>query len=185
ELEQLLNRLPHAVLFRFQDESFPRSFRTKNPQFFSWNDWIDLDDLKAWLGQQEDLKHFLNEPTILDSWQLPNDPLGFVQSQSNYHDLFDNRFDIYGTAGLSQSSSAISYLLSPFVWYAQHGLSRPVPRPTIFFHHGPPTCSEIPHPTKNHLYCICPCIQVVKCGSTSGLCGKFGTALGTLYAACI
>ncbi|KAJ6570730.1 hypothetical protein B0H10DRAFT_2444441 [Mycena sp. CBHHK59/15] len=85
ELEQLLNRLPHAVLFRFQDESFPRSFRTKNPQFFSGNDWIDLDDLKAWLGQQEDLKHFLNEPTILDSWQLPNDPLGFVQSQSNYH----------------------------------------------------------------------------------------------------
>ncbi|KAJ6555253.1 hypothetical protein B0H10DRAFT_2201689 [Mycena sp. CBHHK59/15] len=70
ELEQLLNRLPHAVLFRFQDESFPRSFRTKNPQFFSGNDWIDLDDLKAWLGQQEDLKHFLNEPTILDSYVI-------------------------------------------------------------------------------------------------------------------
>ncbi|KAJ6595992.1 hypothetical protein B0H10DRAFT_2441980, partial [Mycena sp. CBHHK59/15] len=109
ELEQLLNRLPHSVLFRFQDESFPRSFRMKNPQLFSGNDWIDLDDLKAWLGQQEDLKNFLNEPTILDSWQLPNDPLGFVQSQSNYHDLFDNRSDIYGTAGPSQSGSATPF----------------------------------------------------------------------------
>ncbi|KAJ6573660.1 hypothetical protein B0H10DRAFT_774080 [Mycena sp. CBHHK59/15] len=74
ELEQLLNRLPHTVLFRFQDESFPRSFRTKNPQFFSGNDWIDLDDLKAWLGQQEDLKHFLNEPTILDSYVIAHLP---------------------------------------------------------------------------------------------------------------
>ncbi|KAJ6531691.1 hypothetical protein B0H10DRAFT_2150184 [Mycena sp. CBHHK59/15] len=81
----------------------------KNPQLFSGNDWIDLDDLKAWLGQQEDLKNFLNEPTILDSWQLPNDPLGFVQSQSNYHDLFDNRSDIYGTAGPSQSGSATPF----------------------------------------------------------------------------
>ncbi|KAJ6608330.1 hypothetical protein B0H10DRAFT_2439089 [Mycena sp. CBHHK59/15] len=71
ELEQLLNRLPHAVLFRFQDESFPRSFRTKNPQFFSGNDWINLDDLKAWLGQQEDLKHFLmsRPSSILGSFQ--------------------------------------------------------------------------------------------------------------------
>ncbi|KAJ6566257.1 hypothetical protein B0H19DRAFT_1137246 [Mycena capillaripes] len=47
DLEQLLNRLPAAVSLRFQDESFPRSFRTKNPQFFSGNDWIDLDDFKA------------------------------------------------------------------------------------------------------------------------------------------
>ncbi|KAJ6537139.1 hypothetical protein B0H19DRAFT_1079514 [Mycena capillaripes] len=41
-----------------QDEarkSFPRSLVTKNPQFFYGNDWIDLDDLGAWLGQQEDL----------------------------------------------------------------------------------------------------------------------------------
>ncbi|KAJ6601462.1 hypothetical protein B0H10DRAFT_2196234 [Mycena sp. CBHHK59/15] len=70
ELEQLLNRLPHAVLFRFQDEARKAFTRTKNPQFFSGNDWIDLDDLKAWLGQQEDLKHFLNEPTILDSYVI-------------------------------------------------------------------------------------------------------------------
>ncbi|KAJ6617820.1 hypothetical protein B0H10DRAFT_2218201 [Mycena sp. CBHHK59/15] len=89
----------------------------KNPQLFSGNDWIDLDDLKAWLGQQEDLKNFLNEPTILDSWQLPNDPLGFVQSQSNYHDLFDNRSDIYGTAGPSQSGSA-----TPFSDYIQNSI---------------------------------------------------------------
>ncbi|KAJ7201867.1 hypothetical protein GGX14DRAFT_571125 [Mycena pura] len=59
ELELLLNRLPHAVLFRFQDEARIAFTRMKNPQFFSGNDWIDLDDLKAWLGQQEDLKHFL------------------------------------------------------------------------------------------------------------------------------
>lgn len=43
------------------------------------------------------------------SWQLPNHPLGFVQSQSNYHDLFDNRFDIYGTAGPSQSGSVTPF----------------------------------------------------------------------------
>ncbi|KAJ7788257.1 hypothetical protein B0H14DRAFT_3162709 [Mycena olivaceomarginata] len=73
ELERLVNRLPHAVLFRFQDEarkapSFPKSFRIKNPQLFAGNEWIDLDDdLKAWLWQQDDLQHFLNEPSILDS----------------------------------------------------------------------------------------------------------------------
>jgi hypothetical protein len=38
ELEQLLKRFFY---------SFPRSFRTKNLQFLSENDWADLDDLKA------------------------------------------------------------------------------------------------------------------------------------------
>jgi hypothetical protein len=47
-------------------QSFPTNFRIKHLQLFSDTAWVNLDDLKEWLRQREDLNHLL-DPTISET----------------------------------------------------------------------------------------------------------------------
>ncbi|KAJ7265302.1 hypothetical protein C8J57DRAFT_1230303 [Mycena rebaudengoi] len=89
ELTALLARIPDATLDS-----------TNNPGFFAGTGWIELDDLKAWLGDRDVLMHLLEEPSVIDMWPpfLPDLPSAILQPQPFYghHSLFDPSFDPNG-----------------------------------------------------------------------------------------
>ncbi|KAJ7229604.1 hypothetical protein C8J57DRAFT_1534356 [Mycena rebaudengoi] len=98
--------------------SFPKNFRTNNPGFFAGTGWIELDDLKAWLGNRDDLMHLLEEPSVIDmSPFLPDLPSAILQPQPFYghHSLFDPGFNPNGDtidfhhSGISTPSSGYSW----------------------------------------------------------------------------
>jgi hypothetical protein len=79
-----LEGLPDTFLQLFWDEArsstfnsmqaynrsdFPQTLRTKHPQLFSDTPRVDLDDLREWLRQREDLIDLL-DPTISEMYVM-------------------------------------------------------------------------------------------------------------------
>ncbi|KAJ7232301.1 hypothetical protein C8J57DRAFT_1250715 [Mycena rebaudengoi] len=119
ELTALLARIPDATLDS-----------TNNPGFFAGTGWIELDDLKAWLGDRDVLMHLLEEPSVIDMPPfLPDLPSAILQPQPFYghHSLFDPSFDPNGDtidfhrSGTSTPSSRYSCNLEqcpqPYVFF--------------------------------------------------------------------
>ncbi|KAJ6622395.1 hypothetical protein B0H10DRAFT_2013793 [Mycena sp. CBHHK59/15] len=126
ELEALLTRLPDTVLEQFRDESFPTNFRTKHPQLFSDTAWVDLDDLKEWLGHREDLNHLLY-PTISETNVPPIvvDPRSSSGMDGNFGDV---TFDPYHPANFYQPRSTTPsscYSFNPYDEYPASNYSGP------------------------------------------------------------
>ncbi|KAJ6597858.1 hypothetical protein B0H10DRAFT_1959723 [Mycena sp. CBHHK59/15] len=123
ELEALLTRLPDTAE---NLQSFPTNFRTKHPQLFSDTAWVDLDDLKEWLGHREDLNHLLY-PTISETNVPPIvvDPRSSSGMDGNFGDV---TFDPYHPANFYQPRSTTPsscYSFNPYDEYPASNYSGP------------------------------------------------------------